>query len=335
MEAQMVVAMVSQQSLSPAGPKRNVRRAKRVITAFLALILHGTASAQPVDPRPARRSTENVTVRAQRVEDWNYSAKFVQSLLQPSFTMEGQFATWKVPVCPRVKGMSDGAAHLIEQRIRAIAKKIGAPLNLEGSCTPNIVIVATQEPQTILNGLKEKNTLLFAASSPGDLQMHYPVQVWYYSVDRDYNGQLWPDIPMDKYIGSSDTAGKATTPITSMPMMAGNNTNLYTGIQPEVRTAIIIADSNAIKGLALGSFADYVALLGLAQTPVTGRCQPAPSIANLFLTDCPEGIRTAGLSTADLAVLTGIYQTPDTPERLQKVRIINNMRKYLEMAQER
>jgi hypothetical protein len=30
-----------------------------------------------------------------------------------------------------------------------------------------------------------------------------------------------------------------------------------------------------------------------------------------------------------------MYQTPDEPERLQKVRIINNMRNNLEMAQQK
>jgi hypothetical protein len=285
----------------------------------LALILSGAVSAQPVEQAPARGATENVTVRAQRVESWNYSAGFVTSLLRPSFTMQDQFAKWKQPVCPRVKGMSAASAHLIEHRIRQIAEKIGAPLDQNEACAPkNIVIVVSQEPQTILEGLKDKDRPLFASTPPGDLKMRYPVQVWYYSVDIDYNGQTYTE--SDPFF--SDT-----------PAMKSNYTQLSTGIQPETRMATIIADSNSISGMALGTFADYVALLSLAQTPVTGRCQPAPSIANLFLTGCEDGFHTTSLSTADLALLTGIYQTPDTPERLQKVRIIANMRKNLEMAQ--
>jgi hypothetical protein len=116
--------------------------------------------------------------------------------------------------------------------------------------------------------------------------------------------------------------------------MASNYTQLLTGIQPEMNIALVIADSAAIRGVALGPLADYLALLGLMQASVTGQCQPAPSIANLFLTSCESDFRTTGLSNADLALLTGLYQTPDEPERLQKVRIINHMRKNLQAAQQ-
>jgi hypothetical protein len=299
---------------------------KYAVAGLLALTVFGAARAQTPDRPITPGSTESVIVHSQRVKDWNFSAGFVRSLLRPSFMLQGQFATWKLPVCPRVKGMSAASAHLIEQRIREVAKKIGAPLDQSDTCAPNIVIIVSQEPQTILDGLKDKDRMLFASTPVGELQMHYPVQVWYYSIDRDYNGKTFTDGPIDAALSTS---------FWDIPQMKSNNTRLYTGIQPETRIATIIADSNAIKGVALGTFADYVTLLSLAQAPVTGQCQPAPSIANLFLSNCGGDFHTTGLSTTDLAMLTGVYQTPDSPERLQKVRIINNMRKNLEMAQQK
>ncbi len=218
------------------------------------------------------------------------------------------------------------SAHLIEQRVREVAKKIGAPLDQSQTCAPNIFIIVSQEPQSILEGLKDKERPVFTSTPISELQMRYPVQVWYYNVDVDYNGQTFSDGPPDAVLSQSAS---------DIPRMASNNTRLYTGIQPETKLATVIADSKAISGMALGTFADYVVLLTLAQTPVTGQCQPAPSIANLFLADCAEGAHTVALSTADLALLTAIYQTQETPERLQKVRIIANMRKYLETAQQR
>jgi len=233
--------------------------------------------------------------------------------------MEDQFAKWKHPVCPRVKGMSAASAHLIEQRVREVAKKINAPLAASDTCAPNVIIIVSREPQTILEGLKDKDRQLFASTPLAELKMHHPVQVWYYSVDIDYNGQTFPEVAS----------------FWDMPAMKSNYTHLYTGIQPETRVAMIIADSNAIGDMALGTFADYVTLLSLAQAPVTGQCQSAPSIANLFLTDCEDGFHTSGLSTADLAMLAALYQTPDTPEQMQKVRIISHMRKNLELAQQK
>jgi hypothetical protein len=303
--------------------KRNTMRTRvsKAAAGLLALTCLSSAHAQTPAPQTAHTPLESVTVRAQRVESWNYSAGFVQSLLRPSFTMQDQFAKWKHPVCPRVKGMSASSAQLIEQRIREVAKKIGAPLDQSEACAPNIMVVVSQEPQAILEGLKDKDWPLFASTPVRDMKMRYPVQVWYYSVNVDYSGRASIDVPPEYNF--------------EPPTMAANSTRLYTGIQPETRLAAIIADSKAIRDMALGTFADYVALLTLAQTPVTGQCQPAPSIANLFLADCAQGAHTTGLSAADLAMLTGIYQTPDTPERLQKVRIIANMRKNLELAQQK
>ena len=94
--------------------------------------------------------------------------------------------------------------------------------------------------------------------------------------------------------------------------------------------ATILVDAEAIKGLTLGELGDYLALMALAQTPATGRCQPAPSIANLFLKECDADLRTDGLSDADMAMLLSLYQTPDEPEKLQMVRLIGNMRRSLE-----
>jgi len=304
-------------------------RASRVRYAacFGALIVFTAAHAQTPEPPVSPGSTESVTVHSRRQEDWTLSQRFLGSLLRPSYALKDQFATWKRPVCLRVNGMPSASAHIVMERIRSIAEKIGAPLDRNESCAPNVVIIVSQEPQTILNALKAKRTFLFAVSPVRDLQMHYPVQVWYYSLDRDYNGQYWPDVPLDGYGDTSNVLG--------LPAMKSHYTNLETGIQPEMRLATIIVDSAAIRGMALGTFADYLALLSLTQAPVTGQCQPAPSIANLFLTDCDANFHTTSLSHVDLAMLTSIYQTPDEPERLQKVRIINNMRNNLEMAQQK
>jgi len=308
--------MIAGRNAAPVTLQSVTRCLISAVAGLSALTL--CAQAQPPE------STERVTVHAQHVKDWNYSAAFVKALLRPSYMMQGQFPTWKIPVCPRVNGMSAPSAALIVQRIRDVAKQIGAPLDPSETCAPNIIIVVSQEPQTILDGLKTEKRLLFAASPLKDLQMHYPVQVWYYSVDRDYNGQYTPDAPPDNSsLGSS---------VMDVPQMQGNPTRLYTGIQPEMRVANIIADTAAIKGMPLGTFADYLALISLMQAPITGRCQPAPSIANLFMTACGNEFHATGLTNTDLALLTSLYQTPDTPERMQQVRIINNMRKNLEAA---
>jgi hypothetical protein len=288
-----------------------------LILLALPVIVHGQPAPQP--PQVASEP-ETIYSDALRQKDELLSRKFVQSLLSPSYTLDGQFSRWKAPVCPHVIGMTPVAAYLVERRIREVAQRVGAPLDRNDPCVPDIVIFVTPEPRATLDALVAKNHWLFDAWPLTSSKSDFPVQAWYANILRDYNGMPHLDVPWE--ILCPD----CLTP----PSIPANNTRLKTGIQPQMGAATILVDSNAITGMTLGSVADYLALLALAQTPATGRCQPAPSIANLFLKDCEADFHVATLSDTDLAMLTSLYQTPDEPEKLQMTRLIGNMRRNLE-----
>ena len=116
-----------------------------------ALVMVGALLARPAlaqSPPPLiSREPETVYSDAQRAKDALLSLKFVQSLLQPSGNLEGQFARWKIPICPHVAGMAPAAAFVIERRIRDIAQQVGAPLDRRDPCKTNIAIFVTAEPQ--------------------------------------------------------------------------------------------------------------------------------------------------------------------------------------------
>jgi hypothetical protein len=288
----------------------------------LVLLLLGAGAAWAQTPAPPAGEPETVYSDAQRQKDDQLSRRFVQSLLRPSYSLEGQFAKWKHPICPHVVGMQPSAAYFVERRIRDVAQRIGAPLDRRDPCKPNIVVFVTGQPQALLDTLAEKELWLFAASSRQELTVRFPVQSWYFGYFIDDKGFRVPDIPFEDVCAWC-----------SAPSVPANDTRLRLGIRPDMTTATILVDSSAIAGLTLGSFGDYLALMALAQAPATGRCQPAPSIANLFLKDCDSDFHTTALSDADMAMLTALYQTPDEPEKLQAQRLIANMRRNLEGEQ--
>jgi hypothetical protein len=176
------------------------------------------------------------------------------------------------------------------------------------------------------------------AGSRADLKVRFPVQSWYTGYFVDYKGFPHLDIPwVDALYGSiwtkaEDSNGNALGPEKTdhAEWISSGDTRLQHGIKPEMGNITIVVDANKIAGMTLGSLADYLTLMTLSQTPATGRCQPAPSIANLFLKDCEEGLHVTSLSAADLAMLTALYQTPLEPENLQMARIVGNMRHNLE-----
>jgi hypothetical protein len=311
----------------------------------------------PVLAQPAA-GIETVYSDAQREKDQDLSRRFVQGLLAPSYSFEDQYAKWKRPVCPNVYGMSVTAKYMLERRIREVASQVGAPVDRQDPCTPNITIVVTPQPQASLDSIAATAPYLVMGGKKRQLTVTQPVQSWYTTLRRDYSGLAQLDMPWED--GSTAGAGEVQTPIgddgalgmvdpgnlttivggmqaiasgtleRDLPKVRAEGTRLSSGVSPEMAGVVVIVDSKAIMGMTLGSLGDYFALLSLSQAPVTGRCQEAPSIANLMAAGCNRDVKTASLSNVDVALLTGLYQTPERPDVIQKQRIIGAMRRSLE-----
>ncbi len=288
----------------------------KIAPVLLVLALALPAAAQA----PAPGEPETIYSDAQRLKDELLSRKFVQSLLRPSYNLEGQFSRWKIPVCPHLVGMTPLAAHVVEKRIRDVAGQVGVSLDRRDPCRPNIVVFVTPQPQVLLQAIAAKEPLLFDGAPPRELTVHYPVQSWYFGYFIDSAGVAHWDV--DCWLHPIDPE--------CTPGAAADDTRLKTGMRAEMHAATILVDSAAVNGMTLGELGDYLALMALAQATATGRCQPAPSIANLFLTNCDADFHVTSLSDADLAMLTALYQTPEEPEKLQMMRLMANMRHNLE-----
>jgi hypothetical protein len=284
----------------------------------LSFLAAGVASAQTPKP-PVTGEPETVYSDAQWQKDSQLARRFVQSLMKPSFNLEGQFSRWKVPVCPHVVGLKPTAAYVIERRIREVAAAVGAPLDRRDPCKANIVIFVSEEPKTLLEAMTRQQRELFEASPMREMQdVRYPVQAWYFGYIIDWYGHRQMDI--DCWL-EAETCGSVGDAFGS---------RLRNGMHSEMAASIILADAAAINGQTLGSLGDYLALMSLSQAPATGRCQSAPSVANLFLKDCGADFHVSALSDVDLAMLKALYQTEEQPEKLEMIRLIGNMRRNLE-----
>jgi len=253
---------------------------------------------------------------------------------------------------------------MVERRIREVAYQVGAPVERADPCAPNVTIAFSEDPQGTLQSVAQVAPFLVVGGKKRELTVSQPIQAWYTTFRRDFSGlaQLdlnWEDAATaggteaavgmasltpptgDASIGVDTDAGNAlpgagmSSMITSsgvdrdVPRVRSQGTRLSTGITPEMGAVLVIVDTKAVMGRSLGSLADYLALVALSQAPATGRCQDAPSIANLMV-DCAADVKTANLSNVDLALLTGLYEAPLKPEMIQRARIIGAMRRTLE-----
>jgi hypothetical protein len=267
-----------------------------------------TASAQPV---------ETITSQAQREKDDATARHFVQDVLKPASSLEGQYARWKAPVCPHVYGLTPAAAFVIEHRIKEIGDRIGAPVDHADPCIPDIGIIFTADPQKTLDSIAQKASWLVLTASRR-LTVTQPVETWYAKFIRDYNGvarfdQAWEDSGAD-----------------GPPWVPANISRLYTGQSSEMGAVTVLIDTKAVTGMSLGTLADYVAFQTLSESQAGAKCQPVPSIANLMLAGCDDANKTTALSDVDIAMLNALYVAPIRPEMLQRQRIVGAMRRNLE-----
>ena len=259
---------------------------------------------------------ETVTSEAQRTRDEAMVGRVMQSLLAQSTTMENQYAKWKAPVCPHVYGMTPVASWLIEHRIKEVAQLVGAPVDHNDPCKANIGIIVSPDPQKSFDSIAARAPYL-VISSTRRTKVEYPVETWYASLLRDYNGKAsldesWEDAGLD-----------------GPPYVPAQLSRLSTGQTAEMGAATVLVNAQAVTGMSLGTLADYIALQTLAQSQVTGHCQEAPSIANLMLPNCDPANHVEQLSDLDMAMLTGLYAAAERPELLQRQRIVGAMKRAL------
>jgi len=154
------------------------------VFAGIALLTILSSAAEAQTPLPlAQGVVETIYSDAQRQKDLTASQQTVETMLAPSFSIDGQYARWKQPVCPHVYGLTQVAAWQIEHRIREVAAQVGAPVDRADSCIPNIGIIFTVQPQASLLSIADKRPFLLQGGSQ-KLIVRYPARLVRHLQDR-------------------------------------------------------------------------------------------------------------------------------------------------------
>ncbi len=325
-----------------------MKHGSQLFLVLSLVTLPAAAGAQPAQPPMVMGAPETVYSDAQREKDLTASQQMVERMLAPSFSVDGQYARWKQPICPHVYGLSAAAGWFVEHRIREAAAEVGAPVDRSDACIANIGIIFTVQPQASLESVARANPLLVQGGYQ-KVSAKYPVQAWYATFKVDYNGSKSIDIPFDIAHPAADcftsaafnSAGNSMGDVMASsssggsiscerPNVRANESKLHTGLTAEIGAATVLVDTRAVTGMTLGELSDYLAFITLAQASQSGVCQPLTTIANLMIQGCEAGTVSHRLSHADIALLTALYQVPDSPEVLQKQRIVGAMRRSLE-----
>jgi hypothetical protein len=220
----------------------------------------------------------------------------------------GKIARWKRGICPLTLGLTPKLNLFVNQRIIRMAMAAGAPLDDREPCRPDLLVIATGEPQALMDFVRLKRPILlgfhYKSQAARIATMRLPIQAWYSTATEDFNGFIQGDLPaldvMKAIPGGADSVSGSTA-------VSGNRA-IGNGLKSELTTAIVVIDTTKIEGRQIGALADYVAMLALSQARSYEECQPVPTITNLFAASCVDGTRPDGITDIDTTYLRGLYK---------------------------
>lgn len=311
----------------------------------LTLCMPGNAIAQDAGLRPPTPS-ESVTVTG--IKDVEAAvSNFVGSVTVPTHVAD-KLARWKDGVCPITVGLRPSVAKFVTKRVRDIAAQVGAPVNGNEFCRPNIEIVVTTKPQGLLDNVRIQHPVLLgyndnSAQAERQATVTRPMQAWYSTATLDLRGN--PQIDGARKEGVNMTmalpdggegvisSGPAYVTL-NMPNASAMNVTgnrLGDGLSSALNHVLIVAEPAKLLDYEVGTLADYIAMLALSQISTPESCQVLPSILNLLVPDC--GRSSKSLTSGDLAYLQALYKmTPTATFRVQRGEMMYQMNKSLVAA---
>jgi hypothetical protein len=265
----------------------------------------GAVGASPSSASASAGKSEalpEVTVTARRIELEKRVSKFVYQIA--ALENEEGLPRWRRPICPQVTGLPRDEGEFVLGRISDIARDAGAPLGAE-NCGPNLFIVVTSDPRRILEGMNMTTRLLtFAGAHPSVIDAFIrtprPVRVWYKT------GMETPDgVPL----GDTDRTD-ASEFVFGIPHVAAETAYARHNVIWNFTRLLVVVDQKRVQGVTRGQFADYIAMVSLADLKPGAQLADVPTILKLF--DSAAVTAPAGMSEWDQAFLKSLYSTEQT-----------------------
>ena len=214
----------------------------------------------------------------------------------------GKVARWEDPVCPNVTGLPANFIKFITKRIRDLGTSVGAPIDPSESCKSNLEIVFTTKPQDLLNNIREKQSVMlgyYDSSAQADelAKVTHVIQSWHATQTVDLRGNKVIDTRNPTRPGGRELN---TVSSTGLRTSDGVHSSYYIGI--------VVADPGKLGEYEIGTLADHIAMLALAQPENLDACAELPSILDMTHPTCRKDKPVKALTKADTGYLQGLYK---------------------------
>ena len=293
-----------------------------LVIAAAALI--APATGQPAPKAAFALPPESVTVTATKPSDETIKG-YIDKRIAPTRVV-GRLARWTKKMCPQTIGLGPKYATYVTRRIRDIAVAVGAPLDEDLNCRPNVEVVFTTTPQALMDNVRKKQPILLGyhdnmSQADRMAKVSFPIQAWYTTESMDMNGNRSVDSGRCGFentinVGAPGTMGGDLQAGAALQMslpcaivVHSSGFRAHDGLSSGLFNVLIVAEPAKLYDYEVGTLADYAALLALSQPFAQDNCQELPSISNLFAPGCTAAANH--ITDGDLAYLRGLYKMPE------------------------
>jgi len=275
------------------------------------LLTSPQASAQPApvaDPSVvAPVDLDEILVQGRSLE--NTTQTFVREVGAPARSRG--LARWRGGLCAGAVNLHNDTAQFIVDRVSDVARDVGLSAGAPG-CTPNVLIVATQNATAFTPMFVASRPRLFVAGGSGmDRGLSQlasfensdqPVRWWHVSapIDPD-SGQIAVRIP-------GTCTGACGSPLAYAPKLNVTASRLMNRTEDDLKRVFVIVDVDKVANVSLEQLGDYIAMVALAQINPEADTGGYSTILNVF--DNPGD--TPGLTLWDRTYLKGLYEAQIT-----------------------
>jgi hypothetical protein len=216
----------------------------------------------------------------------------------------------KQSICPVTVGLTPQYNAYVTARLRAIGTYVGAPVQADPACKPNVQIVFTNNPAQSMDAVVEWATRAFGIRYSGGMKdlieykgdhavQGFYITTWGGSVVQNTDlllvrlevDPLWPRVGQE-YLGN----GRAGSRLGGDP-----------GSGIGIGVVILVVDTTKIGSYAIGTLADYVSMLTLSLAQSPDHCDALPSILDLMSSNCATHDKPTAITAGDLAFLKALY----------------------------
>lgn len=229
---------------------------------FVATILSGLMAFQASTSQPAAQDAtriDDIVVSARR--DADQIRSFLDDISLPERSLNT--ARFFNKVCVGVVNLRPDAAQLIADRVSLVAEEVGLEAG-EPGCTPNILVIATNDGAGLARGLVERKRRAFDPGGSGMVRNRSALEAFQSGDDAI---RWWHvAVPVDSHTGQR----AVRLPGEEAPMITGVTSRLRTELRHDISRVIVILDMNRLEGLHFGQVADYISMVSLSQVDAGG-----------------------------------------------------------------